>query len=264
MERLKINVVYFSATHTTRKVVRTIAEQFIGEKKEYNITQQVIEGEVWLTENDLLIVGIPVYSGRIPAQALISLNRIKANHTSAIIVCVYGNRDYDDALLELKEVVESNGFTVISAGAFVAQHSIFPKVGQNRPDEKDIFKIKEFAIQSVQLLESITKLSSVQAFEVKGNKPYKVPGKIPLYPKGDKRCDECGTCVKMCPTEAISKHNPRKTDKDKCIACGRCIVVCPQQARSFGGLLYKLARKKFIKSNSERKEPSVFFSNLEK
>ena len=85
--------------------------------------------------------------GRIPTQTLISLNQIKANKTPAIVVCVYGNRDYDDALLELKEVVESNGFTVISAGAFVAQHSIFPQVGQNRPDEKDLTKIKEFAIQ---------------------------------------------------------------------------------------------------------------------
>ena len=264
MEILKINVVYFSATHTTRKVVRTIAEQFSGEKKEYNITQQVIDGEVFLTESDLLLVGMPVYSGRIPIQTLHSLNQIKANQTPAIIVCVYGNRDYDDALLELKELVEANGFTVVSAGAFVAQHSIFPQVGQNRPDEKDLSKIKEFAVLSAKLLESITELCSVPFFEVKGNRPYKVPGKIPLRPKGDKKCDKCGICVKMCPTGAIPKDIPQKTDKAKCIACGRCIVVCPQQARHFGGLLYKLARKKFIKSNSVRKEPSVFFSTLEK
>lgn len=128
-----INSVYFTATNTTRRVVRHIAEQLQGNKKEYNITQSAPEENITMKSSDLLVVGMPVYSGRIPAIALPALDRFKGNGTPAIIVCVYGNRDYDDALLELKDVVESNGFKVISAGAFIAQHSIFPKVGQIYP-----------------------------------------------------------------------------------------------------------------------------------
>ena len=116
MELLNINIVYFSATNTTRKVIRTIAEQFKSEKKEYNITQHIPQDEIILDEKDLLIVGMPVYSGRIPGKALVALNKFRANNTPAIIACVYGNRDYDDALLELKDIVETNGFKVVSGG----------------------------------------------------------------------------------------------------------------------------------------------------
>ena len=130
---------------------------------------------------------------------------MKSNGAPAIIVCVYGNRDYDDALLELKDIIEDKGFKVVSAAAFIAQHSIFPQVGMNRPDENDMKLAVEFSEQNLNIL------------------------------------------------------NPRKTEKDKCIICGRCIVVCPQKARHFGGLLYKIAGKRFVKANSAPKEPELIY-----
>ncbi|MCD7900135.1 MAG: EFR1 family ferrodoxin [Bacteroides sp.] len=261
MQIPEINAVYFSATKTTRKIVRTITHQFTGKINEYDITQSSLAENIIIGSENLLLVGVPVYAGRIPAIAIDALNRFKGNNTPAVIICVYGNRDYDDALLEMKDLVENNGFKVISAAAFIAQHSIFPKVGQNRPDEKDFIKIDEFGTKTAGILKSITDITTLPDLEVKGNRPYKTPGKIPLQPKGDKKCIECGTCVKRCPVKAIPTDNPRKTEKDLCISCGRCIVVCPQKARHYGGLLYKLAGNKFIKANSERKEPTVVFSN---
>lgn len=137
MKTSKINSVYFSATRTTRSIIRHIAQQLECERVEYDITQNTPEKTIEMGENELLLVGVPVYAGRVPAIALPALQKFKGTKTPAIIVCVYGNRDYDDALLELNDVVEANGFKVISAGAFIAQHSIFPQVGANRPDDKD-------------------------------------------------------------------------------------------------------------------------------
>lgn len=255
-----VNAVYFSATYTTRKVVRTIAGQQQGKVSEYDITQKALEEDIILDQNDLLIVGMPVYAGRIPTNAVSDLNKFKGNNTPVIIVCVYGNRDYDDALLEMKDIVTANGFKVISAGAFIACHSIFPAVGEGRPDDLDISLIREFANKSVERLATIEDISALPDIVVKGNRPYKVPGPIPLKPKGNKKCDECGTCVRLCPVSAIPENAPRKTDKDKCISCGRCIVVCPQDARHYGGILYKLVKRKFVKANSTRKEPEMIFS----
>lgn len=95
--------------------------------------------------------------------------------------------------------------------------------------------------------------------QVKGNHPYKKPGKIPLTPKTSRQCNKCGLCVKLCPTDAIPAFNPRVTFGSKCIACARCIAVCPQQARRFGGLLYRFAGKKFVKANALRKEPEMMY-----
>lgn len=252
-----INLVYFSATNTTRRVVRHIAEQMQGSKKGYDITRTTPEAEIVMGSSDLLVVGMPVYSGRIPAIALPALGKFKGNGTPAVIVCVYGNRDYDDALLELKDVVEANGFKVVSAGAFIAQHSIFPKVGLNRPDEKDLELIKEFADKSTALIAATSDVSALPEITPKGNRPYKVPGNLPLQPKGCKQCTGCGTCVKQCPAQAIALETPRKTDKSKCISCGRCITVCPENARNYGGFIYKMAGAMFLRSFSARKEPTI-------
>ncbi|MCC8146673.1 MAG: EFR1 family ferrodoxin, partial [Bacteroidales bacterium] len=252
-------LIYFSATYTTRKIVRLIAEQIGKETTEFDITQTILHTDILFDQNDLLIVGMPVYAGRIPIAAATALQRFKGNNTPAIIVCVYGNRDYDDALLELKEIVEENHFRPISAGAFIAQHSIFPTVGAHRPDETDVLQIRDFAQKSKEVLESIICSSSFPEITVRGNNPYKTVGSIPLKPKGNRKCNNCGTCVKLCPTQAIPEDFPRQTNKEKCISCGRCIVVCPQKARHFGGILYKIAGNKFTKVNSVRKEPEIFF-----
>ena len=259
MEATKINLAWFSATYTTRRIVRLIGEQLSPETiAEYDLTQNAVDDEVVIPESELLIVGVPVYAGRVPAKALSGLTRLRGNRTPAIIVAVYGNRNYDDALLELKDIVVARGFRVISAGTFVAQHSIFPQVGYNRPDERDKSAIADFARKSTELLTGLQGKDGGEIV-VKGNHPYKTSGKIPLRPHGNHRCNECGMCVKLCPVQAIPSPAPKKTNKALCISCGRCIVVCPQHARHFGGLLYKMAGRKFAKANSIRKEPECFY-----
>lgn len=255
-----IRLAYFSATYTTKVVAKLVAEQICDRITEHDITQTTLADEVICESEEVLILAAPVYAGRIPAKAANEFNRFKGKQTPAILLCVYGNRDYDDALVEMKDLVERNGFKVISAGAFIAQHSIFPEVGSNRPDDTDRSVIRKFALQSADMLAEWTDISRLPAISVKGNRPYKTPKSIPLKPKGNKNCDQCGRCVKLCPTQAIPEDSPRKTDRTKCISCGRCIVVCHNNARHFGGILYKLVASKFKKANALRKEPETFYA----
>lgn len=259
MEASNVHMVYFSATYTTQKIVVAVAEQFNGKLLKHDITQSVPSEDIVCGENDILIIGMPVYAGRIPVQGAKAIGKLAGANTPAIIVCVYGNREYDDALLELKELVENNGFKIISAAAFVAQHSIFPQVAAHRPDTSDIELARSFGARSNTIISSLPDCRSIPSINVKGNKPYKIPKPIPLKPKGNAKCNKCGICVSLCPTQAISADAPRKTDADKCISCGRCIVVCSQKARYFGGLLYKIVNKKFLKDNSARKEPETIY-----
>ena len=116
-----IHLAYFSATFSTKRIVREIASQFQKPVIEYDITSDVLKDDVSLgSDGDLLIVCVPSYAGRVPEMAVRSLRRFLGNNTPAIIVSVYGNRAYDDTLIELKDLVESNGFKLLSAAAVIA------------------------------------------------------------------------------------------------------------------------------------------------
>lgn len=256
--KTKTTTVYFSATYTTKRIVEHVANQLSDEITTYDITNEDSLEEMTIPKEELLIVGIPVYAGRVPAMAVDRIRRFKGEGTPAVAIAVYGNRDYDDALLELSDILSDNGFQVISAGAFIAQHCIFPQVGANRPDDADFEKMNGFALETKKILETDNKEGL--PILIKGNRPYKIPGSIPIFPSGTSSCKECGKCAQLCPAGAILLEQPKNVDETKCIKCGRCIVVCPTQSRQFQGMQYTLASKKFNSAYKERKEPEMFFT----
>lgn len=252
---MKITAVYFSATYTTKRVVEAVAAGLSNEETTYDITNDAAAEEVAIPADEILVVGVPVYAGRVPAMAVERLRRFRGNNTPAVVVAVYGNRHYDDAVLELHDIVTEQGFCIVSAAAFVAQHSIFPKVGKARPDAADIADIKAFAEKSAELA-----AKGFGAIFLPGNRPYKVPGGIPIWPTASKKCTACGACARLCPTGAIDPASPKGVDKMKCIKCGRCIVVCPTKARHFYGIKYSLAAARFNAAFTTRRANEVWFA----
>lgn len=251
-----INLIIFSPSGTTAKVAKALAGFLGPESVTYDLT---VRGATQINieaKDDVAVFAVPVYVGRIPALAAERLQAVSGNGQKAVAVVVYGNRDYDDALAELCDIVAARGFNVVGAGAFIAQHCIFPKVATGRPDADDVRKISEFA-DAVRM--KINDGELLELNSVKGNRPYKKAASVPLHPDVDKKkCNSCGTCAAQCPTGAIDVDNPRLTDGSKCITCCRCISVCPHDARYLGGALYKLVGWKFVKDNARRLEPEWF------
>lgn len=255
---MKVNKVYFSASGMTKKLVNRIGDRISKEANIYDLIRSPIEKDIHFQEDDILLVGMPVFAGRIPSLALPMLKKLKGNNTKAIILVTYGNRDYDDALLELKDLLVENGFNIISAGAFIAKHSIFQEVATDRPDDSDLKDIDNFTDNSLDLINNIN-FDGSQSIDVDGNFPYKEASNIPLKPKGDSKCTSCGICVHTCPSNAISIDSPRKTDKDLCISCMACQYVCPENARDLKGLMHWIGQRKFKKDNAERLDNKVFY-----
>ena len=247
---------YFSPSGTTKETVSLLTNAIDGDSSLHDMTLNGDEQTFKINPDDIVLVGCPVYAGRIPPIALERMAQLKGNGQKAIAVGVYGNRDYDDAILELSEFLSNKGFDVIAAGAFIGQHCIFPKVATNRPDAEDKEKISQFAEE---IKASINNNLSLDLSKIKGNHPYKKITGVPLNPITDKKkCSGCGTCADECPTRSIDPDNPTKTDSTTCITCCRCINICQQKARRLGGLLYKIAGRKFVKDNTRRLEPEWF------
>lgn len=253
-----VRMIYFSPTGTTQKIVTAIGGCFPEKKESIDFLRTPLRETVIFAQNEVVIFGMPVYSGRVPAIAEEMLKKVKGKETPAIIIVSYGNREYDDALLELKNTVESNGFLVIGAGAFISEHAVFPVVGRGRPNGEDYQKIKDFANECAIKLKNFDP-KSYRSFKVKGNFPYREATVIPLKPFGDEKCNGCGRCVVVCPVNAIVQDKPKETDDDLCISCCACIAVCPQKARGFHGSSYAAGKKIFIEKYSDPKKPEIFF-----
>ena len=143
-----INALYFSPTSTTAKIVKTIANGICESYKEYNLTlpdkREEYQG-LTFGSDDIVVIGVPVYKGRIPECLVDYFSKFTGNNTKAIFTVVYGNREYDDALLELKNIFEERGFIGIAVGAFIGEHSNTSLVAGGRPDMDDLNIAMHFA-----------------------------------------------------------------------------------------------------------------------
>ena len=246
--------VFFSPGGTTKTLALTLAGYLSHQVENLDLLDNPITEPKGFAPEEILVVAMPVFAGRIPSVCLESLSQLKGNNTPVIPVVVYGNRAYDDALLELTDLLTSQGFKILGAGAFIARHSIFPKVAADRPHGNDKAQMKTLGESCLKALKN----NCFYQGEIPGNKPYRKAGKLPIAPKGNRKCINCGICAKLCPTGAIPKENGKITLGDQCIACTACIYHCPWQARGFRGVTYALAAKAFGKKCAPPQECELF------
>lgn len=219
----KMEVYCFSPTGGTKKVVEIFVDAMKNETKWYDMGKKEPIPEEVTTE--FSIFAAPVFGGRIPSVVREKMKRLKGAGKKAVTIAVYGNRAYEDALLEMNDILTENGFTVFASGAFVAQHSMAPKVGAGRPDQEDAKEIRNFA-------KAILNKKNTNSVQVPGNHPYKSEMNVPCTPISLSACNRCGICAKMCPTDAISiTAKGITTDKKTCILCMACTHACPEHAR---------------------------------
>ncbi len=238
MKVKRIVGLYFSATGGTEKVVCEVCQGLsleLGVKVTYfDITHEEDREKMPnFNQDDLVVVGVPVYSGRVPKFLSKYLMLLNGNECYSVPVVTYGNRHYDDALLELKDILTTSSFNSIAGGAFVAKHSFTDKVGMGRPNDEDLELARELAEK---VGEKFYK-NDFSEVAVSGNIPYKPFKPVdPTLPKPvSKRnddCIDCKICVNACPVNAIDFEDT-KLVSDKCIKCCSCIQKCPKNARFF-------------------------------
>lgn len=260
-----VKLVYFSPTGTTKTVVQGIASGINpGTTELIDITKPDARKQPLRTsKNELLIIAVPVYMGRVPALLNEWLNAIQAHNTPTVCVVVYGNREYENALLELKNIVKERECIPIAGAAYIGEHSFSNSeepTAQGRPDEDDLNHAEEFGQKIRKKLQSILSISQVSDVHMPGTYPYGGITKlwdVDFIAVSD-LCVQCGTCAEVCPVGAIDPQNSRIIDLEKCTTCCACIKSCPQNARTMKPGPVKDAAKRLYKLYRERKSPEYF------
>lgn len=212
------------------------------------------ETDLSVSSDSLAVIAMPCFGGRAPEVSMKRLSRIKSSGARCVVINVYGNRDFDDALLEMEDGATKAGFDVIAAIAAIAEHSIMHQFATGRPDATDKTNLEDFGKR---IAKQVRDGENTAAPRVPGNDPYMKAGAVPLVPKVTGKCVSCGKCAESCPVTAINSVD-YKADKDVCIACMRCIQICPQDARSVSKVMVKAASMAIKKAASVRKECELY------
>lgn len=270
----KVWGMYFTGTGTTEKVVthigKKIAEKLGVEYEDYDFTlPKVRKVEKSFTEEDLVVFGTPVIAGRVPNLLLKYLDTLKGNGALAVPVVLYGNRNFDDTLIELRNILKDKGMKPIAGGAFIGEHSFSKILGAGRPDAKDMEIASTFAEN---IFEKVTgkDFDPEKLIEVKGETPIRFYYQ-PRDSKGNsidirkvkpktnmELCNKCGLCASICPLGSINPEDPSDVF-GICMKCCACVKRCPNGAKYYDDENYLYHQHELeAQYASIRREPELF------
>ncbi len=242
--------IVFSPTGGTEKAAHIIGKAWGGDVIKIDLCDSKTDfAKCEIKQEDMILIAMPSFGGRAPAVAIERLKRIAGNGAKCTLVCVYGNRAYEDTLAEMEDAAKACGFRVAAAIAAVAEHSIIPKYAANRPDASDEAQLTDFAGRILQ--------KDGEAVSIPGNRPYRKAGGAGLVPKATRACVKCGLCAEQCPVQAIAPDT-FAADSKTCISCMRCVKRCPHNARKVSEVMVSAASMAIKKACSVRKENELF------
>ena len=279
MEIKKVTAMYLSCTGTTKNIVeyvaKNVAERLSAEYEVFDFSLPAARKPTLLySEDELVICGTPVYAGRVPNLFLPYLKeKIKGGGALAVPIVLFGNRNFDDALAELRDILVGDGFYPLAAGAFVGEHSFSRVLGAGRPDAADFAKADELVTL---IAERIANKESLEAglpalAAVPGASPqdkYYTPrdrhGKAidirKVKPKTSDACAAaagCRICADICPLGAIDFDDPSKVT-GICMKCGACVKRCPENAKYYDDEGYIYHKTELEEIYARRAESTIY------
>ena len=267
---------YFSPTGNTEKLAKAmtgVLGDISGLPVEYiDFTlPDARSREYTFGRDDLLVIGLPVYAGRLPNKILPFVQeQLKGDDTLSLPFVCYGNRAFDDGLSELVYEQKNTGFLPAAAAAFATQHAFATALAHGRPDEADLEEAKSFARELWRIIAGAESANAFATPGVDGNmppgpyyKPKRMDGEPAVFLKAKPlvdpdKCVNCGTCARVCSMGSIDPADVTNVP-GICIKCQACVTRCPQGARYFDHPDF-LSHKAMLEKNYKQEKPNSIWT----
>lgn len=245
----------FSPTGGTKKAADAVAHAIAPTVVHVDLTDPNVDCAAFKFEsNDVAVVAMPCFSGRIPAVALDRFERARGANAPCVVVCAYGNRAFGNSLREMADSATRAGFVVKAGVSAVTQNSVAPEYGTGHPNASDIERLASFGAR---IAESLSSEQPLDCTPLPGTSPRNRASAPPMVPRYHGDCRRCGLCAAACPTKAIDARTLH-ADGKRCCACMRCVAQCPDDARAANPLLLKLVALAIRPQATKHKECELY------
>ena len=263
---MNAQIIYFSATGTTRKIVEAFARGLNCEVRFSDITHPQNRKEADPIESDLVVIALPVYRERIPGFIYHYLEKLDGKGKPLVALPVYGNVGYGVSLIQFAEYAATYHFRLIAAGTFVGEHSFASEktpIAYGRPDPDDLAEAEAFGKRVREKYDAgnfgtvaVTKQQPPLLIALMSKMPDSFVRFLVKQPRLNKTiCTRCGACAKKCPVGAIAPDT-LQIDEKKCVRCFACVKGCPRIARN-ADFRFKLFALVFNRLGKKRRQNRV-------
>jgi ferredoxin len=248
----RIAIIVFSPHGNTIKVAGAVKEGFLSQGIEPTVID--LTGAPWheirdftysmLNDYDLLVLGSPVYAGRVIEPIEIFLSGLPDTEAKLAAVFVTYGLISGNALVHAAKQLSKKGYAILGAAKIVASHSMVFEDERDqfilRPSQEDL----ELATTFGRVLVDRTNHSGLERVPVDMLKPKKSLAVrifnrfmatrfgmaiLPHVRFTRETCIQCGRCAESCPVKILTL-DPYPRQVGACIRCYNCVRMCPTGA----------------------------------
>lgn len=277
---IKHYIAYFSPAGTTRKVAERVQQALQSHQIEVVMADLSVHGGTLASVLKdaagpfVLWLGSPVYCDHALPPVMEQIAALPDSLRGYSVPFVtWGGVCSGFALSEIGHALAAKHLSPLAAAKIMAEHSSTWDASQpweaGRPHEQDLTLVDNLVEQVLQLLQGenpqildlakLNYLSKAQQADVALKSLDKA--KVAMgTPKADEAlCVQCGECVQICPTGAMSLNPMPQVEAELCVVCHQCVRVCPEQAFPHNGDQAAQRIAGMAAASDEEKVSAVFY-----
>ena len=272
---MKLLLCYFSATGNTAKMAEVLGSELrrLGaEVEERDITPLSDRSvTVDMEPYQAFVIGAPIHSWRAPRVVRDWLRTLDGKGKKCAMFFTYGGFQVPPTHYSTKQILEEQGFVVVSSAEFLGAHTFNLggwRAVEDRPDASDFEVAKEYARNTYarftgedpgtlgemeKTVHTEEQLDSIETFR------FKTLTQLPT--RQGEPCSMCMICEESCPTGAMIAE-AGEAQHGRCIACLACVANCPEDALKINDMkhiwAHKLEMEKVTEDSIKQKKSKIY------